>query len=166
MYRPQWWNALLGYSSDLDWNVDNINDQHETVFDNIYTRMKKNWDYYGSKGEPIVLRYEVFKSNLGQQLKSKRSQIKMGMEKPETIRLDHWLKMVEHTPKKIEQANVMREARKCFKKVSTFGRSEGEVQARLVSCRLFLASLNHSIRVRMFVKGFFVHELHACRLQN
>lgn len=140
MYRPQWLNALRGYSSDLDWSVDNINDQHETALDNIYSRMKENWEYRGAKGEPRVLRYEVFKSNLGQQLKSKRAQMKMrilkGMGKPETIRLDHWLNMIKNTrdPKKIEQAHVMREARKCVKKVSTFGRSEGEVRARLVSC--------------------------------
>jgi hypothetical protein len=57
------------------------------------------------------------------------------LSKPEAIRLDHWCNMVEHTrdPKKIEQANVMRETRKCVKKISTFGRSESEVQARLVS---------------------------------
>jgi hypothetical protein len=32
-----------------------------------------------------------------------------GLDKLETIHLDHWLNMVEHTrdPKKIEQANVM-----------------------------------------------------------
>ena len=71
-----------------------------------------------------MLRYEVFKSNLGQQLKSKRAQMKMRILKclyrPESIRLDRWLNMVEHTrdPKKIEQANVMCEARKCVKKVT------------------------------------------------
>ena len=50
--------------------------------------------------------------------------------------------MVELTrdPRKIEQANVMREARKCVKKVSTFGRSEGEVQARLAGLRARAAS--------------------------
>jgi hypothetical protein len=86
-----------------------------------------------------MLRYEVFNSNLAQQLKSKRAQMKMrilkGLSKPEAIRLDHWCNMVEHTrdPKKIEHANVMREARKCMKKISTFGRSDGEVWARLVS---------------------------------
>jgi hypothetical protein len=49
-----------------------------------------------------------------------------GSDKPETIRLDHCLNMVEHirNPKKIEQANVIREARKCVKNVSTFERSE------------------------------------------
>ena len=36
MYRPQWLNALRGYSSDLDWSVNNINDQDETSLDNIY----------------------------------------------------------------------------------------------------------------------------------
>ena len=58
-----------------------------------------------------------------------------GLGKLESIRLDHWLNMVEHTrdPKKIEQVNVMREARKCVKKLSTYGRPEGEVWARLVS---------------------------------
>ena len=63
--------------------------------------------------------------------------------------------MVEHTrdPKKIEQPNVMQEARKCVKNVSTFGGSEGEVRARLVSCHVFLVSLNHNIRVCMFVGG-------------
>ena len=66
-------NALHGYSSDLDWSVDNINDQVGTTLDNIYTRMRENWEYRGYKGEPCVLRYEVFKSNLGQQLKSKRA---------------------------------------------------------------------------------------------
>jgi hypothetical protein len=46
-----------------------------------------------------------------------------GLGKPEIIRLDHWLNMIEHTrdPKKIEQANVMRETKKYVKKVSTFG---------------------------------------------
>ena len=139
MYRPQWLNALRGYSSDLDWSVDNVNDQSETALDNIFTRMKENWEYRGSRGETRVLRYEIFKSNLGQQLKSKRAQMKMrilkGLCRPESIRLDHWQHMVELTrdPRKIYQANVMREARKCVKKVSTFGRSEGEVRARLVS---------------------------------
>ena len=139
VYRPQWLNALRGYSSDLDWSVDNINDQDGTALDNIYTRMRENWEYRGYNGVPLVLRYEVFKSNLGQQLKSKRAQMKMrimkGLCKPESIRLDHWCNMLDHCrdPKKIEQANVMREARKCVKKVSTFGRSEGEVRARLVS---------------------------------
>ena len=71
-----------------------------------------------------MLRYEVFKSNLGQQLKSKIAQMKMrilkGLGKPETIRLDHLLNMVEHTrdSKKIEQANAIRQVRKCVKKVS------------------------------------------------
>lgn len=161
VYRPQWLNVLRGYSSDLHWSVDNINDQYETALDNICTQMKEAWEYRGLKEEPRVLRYEVFKNNLGQQLKSKRDQMKMrilkGMEKPETIRLDQWLNMVEHSRdlKKIEQTNVMREAMKCIKKVSTFGRSEGEVQARLVNCLLFLVSLNHNIRVYMFVEGFF-----------
>ena len=108
MYRPQWLNALRGYSSDLDWSVDNINDQDGTTLDNIYTRMRENWEYRGYNGEPRALRYEVFKSNLGQQLKSKRAQIKMrimkGLCKLITIRLDHWCNMVENTrdPKKIE----------------------------------------------------------------
>ena len=139
VFRPQWLNALRGYSCDLDWSIDNVNDQDGTALDNIYTRMRENWEYRGYAGEPRTLRYEVFKSNLAQQLKSKRAQMKMrilkGLSKPEAIRLDHWCNMVEHTrdPKKIEQANVMREARKCVKKVSTFGRSEGEVRARLVS---------------------------------
>ena len=76
------------------------------------------------------MRYEIFKSNLGQQLKGKRAQIKIRISKglcsPDSIRLDHWPNMVELTrdPRKIEQTNVMREARKCVKKVSTFGRSE------------------------------------------
>ena len=77
MYRQQWLNALRGYSSDVDWSVDNVNDQSETAFDNIFTRMKENWKYRGSRGETRVLRYEVFKSNLSQQLKSKRAQMKM-----------------------------------------------------------------------------------------
>ena len=42
VYRPQWLNALRGYSSDLDWSVDNINDQDGTALDNIYTRMREN----------------------------------------------------------------------------------------------------------------------------
>jgi hypothetical protein len=144
VYRPQWLNVLRGYSSDLDWSVDNVNDQSETALDNIFTRMKENWEYRGSRGETRVLRYEIFKSNLGQQLKSKRAQMKMriskGLCRPESIRLDHWLNMVELTrdPRKIEQANVMREARKCVKKISTFGRSEGEVRARLVNSYLVL----------------------------
>lgn len=139
VFRPQWLNALRGYSCDLDWSIDNVNDQDGTALDNIYTRMRENWEYRGYAGEPRTLRYEVFKSNLAQQLKSKRAQMKMrilkGLSKPEAIRSDHWSNMVEHTrdPKKIEQANVMREARKCVKKVSNFGRSEGEVRARLVS---------------------------------
>jgi len=144
VYRPQWLNVLRGYSIDLDWSMDNVNDQSETALDNIFTRMKENWEYRGSRGETRVLRYEIFKSNLGQQLKSKRALMKMriskGLCRPESIRLDHWLNMVELTrdPRKIEQANVMREARKCVKKVSTFGRSEREVRARLVSSYLVL----------------------------
>jgi hypothetical protein len=122
VYRPQWLNVLRGYSSDLDWSVDNMNDQSETMLDNIFTRMKENWEYRGSRGETRVLRYEIFKSNLGQQLKSKRTQMKMRISKslcrPDSIRLDHWLNMVELTrdPRKIKQANVMREARKCVEK--------------------------------------------------
>lgn len=93
-------------------------------------------------------------------MKSKKTQIKVyilkGLEKSETIRLDYWLNIVEHTrdSKKIEHANVMRNVKKCIKKVSTFGRSEEEVQARLVGCHLILVSLNHSIQVCMFVRGF------------
>jgi hypothetical protein len=89
--------------------------------------------------EPRTLRYEVFKSNIAQQLKSKKAQIKIrilkGLSKSEVIRLDYWCNMVEHTrdPKKIEQANVMRGAWKCVKKNLTFGRSEGEVRVWLVS---------------------------------
>jgi hypothetical protein len=90
--------------------------------------MKENWEYQGYAGESRTLRYEVFKSNLAQQLKSKRAQMKIRilkcLSKSEVIRLDHWCNMVEYTrdPKKIEQANVMREARKCVEKVSIFGR--------------------------------------------
>ena len=65
VYIVQWLNVLHGYFSDLDWSVDNINDQNETTLDNIYTRMKENWEYHEFKGDPRVLRYEVFKSNLG-----------------------------------------------------------------------------------------------------
>ena len=52
-----------------------------------------------------------------------------GLGKLESIRLDHWQNMVEYTrdPKMIEQTNGMREARKCVKKLSTYGRSEDEV---------------------------------------
>ena len=127
VYRPQWLHALRGYSGDQDWSIDNINDQHETTFDNIFTHIKGICEYRGSKGEPRVLGYKVFKSNLGQQLKSKRVLMKMrtlkGMDKPETIRLDHWINMVENIrdPKKIKQINFMREARKCVRKVSTLG---------------------------------------------
>src|ERR1700738_5071743 len=113
VYRPQWLNALRGYSSDLDWSVDNVNDQSEMALDNIFTRMKENWEYRGSRGGTQGLRYEVFKSNLGQQLKRKRAQMKMhilkGLCRPESIRLDHWQHVVELTrdPRKIYQANVM-----------------------------------------------------------
>lgn len=55
VYRSQWLNALRGYSSDLDWSVDNKNVQHEMTLDNIYTRMKENWEYRGSKEESRVL---------------------------------------------------------------------------------------------------------------
>ena len=77
VFRPQWLNGLRGYSCDLDWNIDNINDQDGTTLDNIYTRMTENWEYRGHAGEPCLLRYEVFKSNLAQQLKSKMAQMKM-----------------------------------------------------------------------------------------
>ena len=50
----------------------------------------------------------------------------------------------------------MRKVRKCDKKESMFGRSEGEVRARLVSCRLFLVSLNYSIRECMLMGGFLL----------
>ena len=137
VYRSQWLNDLHGYSRDLDWSVDNINDQNVTTLDNIYTHIKENWEYRRSNGEPRVLRYEVFKNNIGQH--EKKTQMKMrimkSLYKPKSMRLDHWCNMVEHirNPKKIEQANVMREARKCVKKMSTFGQSEGEMRARLVS---------------------------------
>jgi hypothetical protein len=78
------------------------------ALDNIFTRMKEKWKYRGSKGDSRVLRYEIFKSNIRQQLKSKRAQMKMcilkGLDEPVTICLDHWLNMVKHThdPKKIE----------------------------------------------------------------
>ena len=49
-----------------------------------------------------MLRYEVFKSNLCQQLKNKRTQMNMGilkgMGKPYSIHLDYWLNMVERDP--------------------------------------------------------------------
>ena len=60
VYRPQWLNALHGYSSDLDWSVDNINDQDETTLDNIYMRMKENWEYRGFKGEPRMFKVGGF----------------------------------------------------------------------------------------------------------
>lgn len=70
-----------------------------------------------------------------------------GSGKPETIRLDHWLNMVEHIrdPKKIEQANVIREAKKYVKNVSTFEHSEWEVRARLVSCHVFIVLIQMCI---------------------
>ena len=48
---------------------------------------------------------------------------------PKTIHLDHWLNMVDYIcdPKKIENANFMREARKYVKKIFMFGLSEGGV---------------------------------------
>lgn len=49
MYRSQLLNVLYGYSNDLDRSVDNINDQDETILDNIYTHMNENWEYYGCK---------------------------------------------------------------------------------------------------------------------
>ena len=101
MYRPQWLNALRGYSGDLDWSIDNIDNQDETTLDNIYTRIRKSWEYRRYKEEPRVLRYKVFKNNLAQQLKSTKTQMKMRilnrLRKPEYIRLDHWYNMVEHT---------------------------------------------------------------------
>ena len=85
----------------IDWNVDNVNDQSETALDNIFIRMKDNWEYRGSRRETKVLRYEIFKSNIRQQLKSKRAQMKMRISKDlckhESIWLDHWLHMVELT---------------------------------------------------------------------
>ena len=59
-----------------------------------------------------------------------KMRILKGLSKPESVRLDHWYNIVEHTrdPKKIEQANVMRKAHKCVKNVSTISRSEGEVR--------------------------------------
>lgn len=73
------------------------------------------------------------------------------------------MNIVEHTHdlKNIEQANVMREARKCVNKISTFERSEGEVRARLVSCHVFLVSLNHNIRIYMFI-GYFLLTNYMC----
>ena len=50
VYRPQWRNVLRGYSNDLDWSVDNSNAQDQTTLDNIYTRMKENWECGGFKG--------------------------------------------------------------------------------------------------------------------
>ena len=62
------------------------------ALDNIYTRMKKNWEYRGSKKELKVLRYEVFKSDLGQQLKNKKAQVKMRILKGmENRRLSNWI---------------------------------------------------------------------------
>lgn len=80
------------------------------------------------------------------------------MDKPKTIRLDHWLNMVEHTrdPQKIEYANVMRETIKYVKNVYTFRRSEGEVRTRLVRCHVFLVSFNHNILLCMFVRDFLL----------
>ena len=44
-------------------------------------------------------------------------------KKPKLIRMDRWLNMVEYTcdSKKIENANVMRDAREYIKNVSNFG---------------------------------------------
>ena len=159
VYMPQWLNALRRYSGDLDWSIDNINDQHEMNLDNIFTRMKENWKYRGLKREPRVLRYEIFKSNMGQLLKNKRAQMKMRnlecMEKPKTIRLDHWMNMVENTrdPKNIKETNFMRKAKKCVRKVSTFRWSEGEVWIRLVCCYFSFASMNLSLIVHIIVHG-------------
>lgn len=60
------------------------------------------------------------------------------MGKSKTIFLDHRLNVVEHThdSKKIEHANFISEAKKRVKKISTFGRFEKEVRARLVSCHV------------------------------
>ena len=59
-----------------------------------------------------------------------KMRILKGLSKPKSVRLDHWYNIVEHIrdPKKIEQANVMRNAQKCVKNVSTISRSEGEVR--------------------------------------
>lgn len=119
--KSHWLNALRGYFNDLDWTVDNINDQDKTKFDNIYTWMKVNWKYRKFKGQSIVLRYEIFKRNLGLQLKRKNSHKDAYIEryeKTDLIRLDHWLNLVEHTldSNKIKYANVMQEANECIKK--------------------------------------------------
>jgi len=45
VFRPQWLNTLCGYSCDLDWSIDNINDHDGTALNNIYTRMRENWEY-------------------------------------------------------------------------------------------------------------------------
>ena len=122
-------------------------------------------------------RYEILKSNLAQQLKSKRAQMKMrilnGLSKPEAIRLDHWRNMIEHIrdPKKIEQANVMREIRKCVKFFLTFSRSEGEVRIRLVSTLAIAIpffNVHHtnnyeSNKSNQFVLEIFIHSLSLCR---
>ena len=44
VYRPQWLNALRGYSTDMDSSIDNINDQYETALNNICTKMKEKWN--------------------------------------------------------------------------------------------------------------------------
>ena len=66
--------------------------------------------------------------------------------------------MVEHTRdlKKIDHANVIQEAMKCVNKVSMFGRFKEEVRERLVSYYVFIISLNHNIRVCIFVKVFLL----------
>lgn len=85
--KSHWLNALRGYFNDLDWTVDNINDQDKTKFDNIYTWMKVNWKYRKFKGQSIVLRYEIFKRNLGLQLKRKNSHKDAYIERYEKTRI-------------------------------------------------------------------------------
>ena len=47
-----------------------------------------------------------------------------------------------------------------------FGRSEGEVRARLVSCHVFIVSLNHNPSHMYVCRSIFANKLHVCRPHN
>lgn len=86
------------------------------------------------------------------------------IEKCESICLDHWLNMIEHTcdPKNIEQTNVMRETKECIEKILTFGRSEGEVRVRLISCRLLVVFIEiHHVRMYIYWRIFLTRYIYA-----
>jgi hypothetical protein len=141
--RSLWLTCLRGHSADVDFSVDNYVNHSTAMLLNIKQRVDNTFEYRGGLGKVTE---EAFHASLKQQLKIKRYEMKKmmvaGKEKPKHIRNDHWVNLSKliSEDRKLRQSEKLKENRALVKKVSSAGRSEGEVRANLVWSCIFLDS--------------------------